>query len=193
MAHIKLNYLKNIFTKSETIKHLQEQLIPAQIHELTAAMSVDKGLYNFLTRKAKNLPREYLSLVQELTKDVENKTLLDVIKTGLTWNIRGTKTKCLFSKAGNKLLGFAAYIVRRNEVIEIKMFSFNPKRQRPVLIRELKELLKQLLQQYNKISWSAMEKNPANRIYQEAINEFDGSKVIENGIVYYYINRNEMQ
>ena len=169
--------------------HLQEKLVPASMNELSNVMSVDKDLENFLNLKAEQLPEEYLFLIQELTEDDKEKTLLNVIQTSLSWRLRGTELKCFFSKAGDKIIGFVAYIVRGNEVIEIKMFSFDPNNQNQFLIRDLNGLLINLLQQYEKVSWSALDNNSANSIYEKTINELGGYSKIENRMVFYCVER----
>ena len=169
--------------------HLQEKLVPASMEELNNAMNVDLKLKTFLNTKAKDLPEEYLHLVKEFFKDYKDKTLLDLIQISLIWRIRGTQVTRLFSKSGDKLTGFAAYMVRKNEVIEIEFFSFDPARHSTVLIQDLKEVLVSLLQQYKKVSWTAVVENKANSIYQKVIEEFGGTSEIKNEIVEYCVEK----
>jgi hypothetical protein len=177
--------------KDGQVRRLREQLVPANLDELNKAMQADNNLASFLNTKAKDLPEEYKFLIQEITSENENKTLLSAIQASLTWNIRGTKMVSYFSKAGNKLTGFAAYIVRDKEVLEIKMFSFTPLQSATILIKDLDILLAKLVTEYSKISWTALEKNPANQMYQKANIKYGGKKLRkdEEGIIHYCIER----
>jgi len=168
---------------------LEEQFVPANMSELNQAMQQDRELYTFLNTPAKDLPDNYKYLVQEITPDIANKTLLNIIQTSIEYpNPYGGKLIPYFSIANGKLVGFAGYTVKGNEVFNIKMFSFSPKQgDGAVLIRDLNNLLGDLIKKYKKVSWFAAKENPANRIYQAAIKEYKGSFYEEGDDIYYCI------
>jgi len=154
--------------------HLKEQLIPAKIEELYLELTENKELEKFLTTKAKDLPEEYRFLVTEISEEDEEKTLLNIIETSFEYRKR--RIVNYFSKAGEKIVGFVAYFYYRNEVTDIKMFSFYPDKSNVVLLRDLRVLLKDLLSKYERVFWSAVEKNPANVIYRKVNEEFGGKE-----------------
>jgi len=104
--------LKEVLENSQ-LNRLKEKLIPAVMDDIQAEMDKKDYLRQLLTTKGKNFPPDskYLYLIQELTDDYKEKTLLDVIQTSITWNFRGTKSLSYFCKAGNDLIAFAACIV----------------------------------------------------------------------------------
>jgi hypothetical protein len=180
------------YNPSKGGEFLEEQLVPAKLDDLKHAMEQDKELYTFLNTPAKDLPEHYKFLVDEIYNDSENTTLYSLIKLALTYRMRGTQTISYFSKSGSKITGFAAYIlyVYGNEVIEIKMFSFNPSQgSDAVLIRDLNNLLRDLVQKYNRVSWSAMKDNPANRIYEKAIEIYGGTMKEKKEEIHYCIEK----
>jgi len=182
---------KEIVDMINNQNHLQEQLVSANLNELKNAMGKDPELKTFLTTPAKDLPLQYRFLIRELSEDLENVTLFYLIEASIKMHFKGTKTVSYFSKAGDKIVGFTAYIVRGTEVIEIKMFSFNPKRVNPVLFRDLDYLLSDLITKFTKVSWSALKENPANAAYRRANNKYGGNLPYEeDGIIYYCIESN---
>jgi len=173
---------------------LNEQFVLAHIQELYDAMDKDNKLRTLLTTKAQDLPTTYLYLIEELTDNYIDKTLLYVIETSCNMHYKGTKTVSLFSKAGNQLIGFAAYIIRDNSIDEIKMFSFDINKPNIVMIRDLYNLINQFLKDnYKNISWSALIQNPANAIYQKAIERFNGTVEQKNNVYHYTILNNNFK
>jgi len=175
-------------------EQLFEKFVPAKLEDLKSAMKKDEELKKFLNTPAKDLPQNYKFLVREITDDNSNKSLLYLIKSSLELHFKGTKTVPLFSVAGNKIIGFAAYIVdlEDNKVTEIKMFSFDPsKGSGSNLVRDLDNLLKDLIKQYEKVSWGAMKDNPANRIYKAAIKKYGGEIQERGDIIRYSIESKE--
>jgi len=172
------------------MEKLKEQLIQADLNRLNVEMDNDEDLKILLNTKGKDFPQDsdYLCLIQELTEEYQERTLLDVINLALEWNFYGTKTHSLFSKAGDNLVGFVAYISNEKEVLQIKMFSFDLSRPNPVFIRDLENLINKLFNDgFEKISWSAMPQNKANKIYESAINKFNGTCWTKDNLVYYEI------
>ncbi len=160
---------------SKSLREIFSSLQSCELDELDKAMENDSELNSLLTTEGKDLPVEYRYLMGDVLSGWENKTLYDFIV--LTLFAKGDKYHSYFSKAGDKLVGFAAYEVDltlrfRNYtfVSEIKMFSFDLKRPNPVLIQDLKTLIDQLLNEYFEVTWVAVKENPANRIYEAAMN-----------------------
>ena len=112
-------------------------------------------------------------------------------------------TYSYFSVAGDNIVGWCSYQTSFNPelnkeiVSEIKMFSFDINKPDPVLMKDLKSLLDNLLKQYPQVSWEAVKENPANEIYQFVLNEYakNGFTVnksdIQNGILVYTIKVKE--
>ena len=70
------------------------------------------------------------------------------------------------------------------------MFSFDPSRGGgATLLWDLHGLLKKLVEQYSKITWSAMAGNPANDTYQKAVGLYGGTCKEEGGVIYYSIEK----
>jgi hypothetical protein len=162
---------------------LTEQLVPANIRTLIIAMNNDKELSDFLNTPAKDLPENYRYVVDEITEEDEDRTLYDLICGSISLR---KSIKSYFSENNGKLTGFTAYGVNKNEVIEIKMFSFNPSSgSGSGLLRDLRNLLNDLIVKYENVSWSALKINPANKIYQKAIQMYDGN-VEEDGALFRY-------
>jgi len=177
------------------MERLTEELILADINELHREMNTDPSLKKLLTTKAKDFPpdSEYLFLIRELTEHADE-TLLDIIEMSLKYSMRGTKTKSYFVKAKDRLIGFVAYIVMGNEIIEVKMFSFDVSRPNPVIIRDLENLVVKLLKEgFEKISWSAMPENGANAIYERAIAKFNGKSKMKDDIIRYVIEKKDVE
>ena len=123
---MKENYQKkfNFLSKYDASKGgqlLQEQLVPAKLDDLKHAMEQDNELRIFLNTPAKDLPDHYKFLVQEITPDIENKTLLSLIQTSIDYNPYGGEVIPLFSVVNNRFVGFAGYTVSGNEVLNIKI------------------------------------------------------------------------
>ena len=176
----------------KTGQRLDEQLVPANLNDLNVAMKQDKELYTFLNTPAKDLPDNYKYLVDEITSDIENKTLLDLISVSLTLGGMRGRIKSFFSKVGNKISGFVGYQVNNTntEVLEIKMFSFDPSRGGgSALVWDLHKLFQKLTQEYSKVSWAAMSNNPANAIYKKAIEHYGGRCNEMDGEIHYTIER----
>ena len=153
----------------------------------------------FLKSPAKDLPKRYLYLLSEVFPGITNYSLYDLIKMA-----NGYKdTYSYFSVAGDNIVGWCSYQTSFNPelnkeiVSEIKMFSFDINKPDPVLMKDLKSLLDNLLKQYPQVSWEAVKENPANEIYQFVLNEYakNGFTVnksdIQNGILVYTIKVKE--
>jgi hypothetical protein len=189
------NYLEkfNFLTEYDVSKGgelLMEQLIPADFRILQTAMKQDEELSNLLITPFNKLPPHYRYLAIGEVND--NNILFDVID-GAFDNPNMVK---LFSRAGDKLTGFAAYEIdpNINAVTDIKMFSFNKDwgngRQ---MIKDIGNLLVELITKYDSVSWSANKENEANRYYKAAIERYGG--YVENdknnsNSLRYYINKN---
>jgi hypothetical protein len=158
--------------------HLKKKLVLANLEKLQQLM-LDKNLSILLTTKAEQLPSAYQFLVREISEDYKDKTLYDLIATSLNYNIKGTKTFSYFSEVNQTIVGFIAYIVFQKEVIEIKIFSFDLKHNNLVLLRDLKYLLDQLVEQYIGVSWTALIENPANKIYEKVLKDYQGKRILE--------------
>jgi hypothetical protein len=189
MKELNKFHFLNEYNVSKGGQLLEEQLVPANIRELQIAMEQDVDLYTLLNTPAKDLPEYYRYLVQEISNDIENETLLTVIKLSLGRFARRSIFS-YFSMAGSKITGFAAYMVQDNKVTEIKIFSFTPSvGSGVVLLRDLDNLLNNLVQKYDSVSWFAYRNNPANRIYQKAIEKYGGSFKEDGDEIRYYIEK----
>jgi hypothetical protein len=171
------NYLEkfNFLTEYDVSKGgqlLMEQLIPANLGTLQTEMNQDEELKNLLTTPLKELPPQYKYL--DITGVNTNKTLFDIIDEKIHDNSYIT----FFSKAGNKLTGMAGYEVdtNTNAVIGIIIFSFNPTygdgRQ---VLKDMGNLLDDLVKKYDSIRWYSDIENPANRYYNLVIKKYDGN------------------
>lgn len=187
----KFNFL-NEYDVSKGGQLLEKQLVPAKLDDLKHAMEQDEELNIFLNTPAKDLPQHYRYLVDEISPDMENETLFTIIKLCFT-KFGKVMVLPFFSMSGKEITGFVAYSVDNNEVSEIKMFSFNPSHgSAAVLIRDLDKLLSELITKYNKVSWLAMKVNPANRIYQKAIENYGGSINDEGDEIRYCIEKGKL-
>jgi len=177
------------YNPSEGGQLLEEQLVPAKMNDLNIAMQQNEELKKLLTTPSKNLPERYKYLVDEIT-DYENYTLLDIIDNTLKYK----RFIPYFSKMGNEMRGFVAYEVSKNEVSDIKLFSFDLSQAAVVLFRDLIILLDELVMKYKKVSWLALKANPANKIYQKAIEKYNGTmEEIGNELHYCIDNTNANQ
>ena len=156
--------------------NLNENLVPAKLKDLKLTMKEDPELAKFIKTKAKNLPDNYRLLVEEHTRENSDKTLYDLMTTAMMFKrIMSLKLISLFTKTGNKITGFAAYTLNRNnEVSIIRMFSLiqNPN---TVLLRDFRLLLEEVTSKYEKVSWYASKNDPANKIYRKAIMKYNGT------------------
>jgi hypothetical protein len=180
------DYISKNFDKSGI---LFEELTPTNLSLLNNRMKDDKDLELFLTTKAKDLPTKYHYLVQDI-EEYKEYSLYDLMFWTLQGKLSGFTTGTvipMFSMLGTNPVGFVAYIVKNNEVIEIKMFSFNPNGA-TVLMRDLIILLDRLVKQYNNVSWTAFEGNPANRFYQKAMEKYNGTINKDGNKITYNIN-----
>jgi hypothetical protein len=177
----------------DEIVNSNQEFVLANLGELERSMQQNMKLRTFLNTPAKDLPEQYKLLVQEITDEYANSTLLDLIKA----SVMGKKTigaNPLFSKTVNGLVGFAAYVVKNDEVTEIKMFSFDPDTDSDsILVRDLNKLLSELVGKYKKVSWSAMKINPVNEMYQRAIQQYGGSYKEDGDIIHYRIENDNKQ
>ncbi|GHU17938.1 hypothetical protein FACS1894163_09440 [Spirochaetia bacterium] len=176
-------------TREICLDKFHERFIPATLDSIEAKMKSDKKLAKFLTTPAESLPKEYLCLMQEFTD--ENETLLNVIKACILWRIKGIETFSWFSAVGNSYASFATYMVLRNKVVEVEIFSLNPYRPNPVLAIDFDILLGELVSTYPEVSWTAKKENPANAMYQAANLKYKGEepKEDEEGFIHYCIGR----
>jgi hypothetical protein len=148
------------FLKMEEQKNLEEQLVPAKLDGLKYVMEQDEKLCAFLNTPVKDLPEYHQFLLRELFNEPEDnepeyRTLYYLIETACEWNIIGTKTISLFSMTGNKITGFAGYIVGnfcdfRNLIQNIKIFPFDtePTATASFLERKFDKLLDELVRKY---------------------------------------------
>ena len=174
--------------KHEKWTQINSALVPGNINELDRAIETDPELKKLLTSPQNELPSEYLYLIAEEFPNSKNYTLYDLIKLSMDYK----NITSFFSKSGDKLTGWCAYRVATDIrsgisfVDEIKMFSFNGSdRINPVLIRDLKSLLDDLLTKYPIVSWAAVKENPANKIYIRALEEYESKgfsvKTVDKG------------
>ena len=153
---------------------LNEELIPANLNDLTKEMDRNPNLKKLLNTKAADLPEKYKYLVDEIYEEPSDVCLYDLIKESQQ---KLGKDKVFFSKNGDSLVGWAAFETDRSKkkVTEIKMFSFDLNKPNIVLLRDLHKLLEQLLSKYEEVTWAAIKENPANKIYKSAINKYFGT------------------
>lgn len=177
--------------KEEICSSLSE----CNISELDDLMEKDSELKKLMFTPAKELPQRYLYLLEEIDPNMMQCNLYTLIISSLGW---GSKIHSYFSKSGNKIVGWCAYHISKkfNGVDEIKMFSFDLDKPNLVLLRDLKNLVDRLLTEYSFVSWGAVPENPANRIYERALAEyenkgFDVEKVqSDKEITYTVTNKN---
>jgi len=165
-----------------------ERIVRAKWSDLEYAMEQDKELSTLLNTPVKDLPKNYRFLADELFNDVENETLYHFIAMSLTFSI--IIYKIYYIKSDSKITSIAACHIGYDEVYEIKMLSFNPLQSSCVVrIRDFNILLDDFIKKYKKISWSAMKENPANRVYQEVIENYGGNMKEQDGCIHYCINK----
>ena len=173
----------------ESLNKLFSSLVPASLQELDTQMISDSELNTLLNTKGKYLPKNYIYLLGEVISDWENKTLYDFIKLTMNNRRAGTELYTYFSISGNEIVGFAAYEVDNTKrfrpypfVSEIKMFSFDLSKPNPVLLRDLRNLLDKLIDEYKEVTWIAVSDNPANKIYNRVLDFYNGKvNSLENG------------
>ena len=169
---------------------LKSSLVHIDMSELDKQMKSDYELREILTTPAEDLPYRYSYLLGEVFAGWKALTLYDLIKQSFD---KLGNDKVYFSKAGNKLVGWAAYEVDATcrfrpytFVSEIKTFSFDVKRPNPVLFRDLKELLDKLIEEYKEVTWIAVKENPANDIYEKVIKVYNGTRKDINDKLFEY-------
>lgn len=173
---------------------IENQLVRADMNELNVQMESDEQLKAVLTAKGEDIPKKYFYLIGEIFPNWDKYSLYDVM------NLTADKldpSHIYFSKAGNKIVGWAAYqtnfdVKTHSEYVsEIKMFSFNLSRPNPVLLRDLKLLMDKLVEKYSVVSWMAVAENPANTIYQKVIHSYENCvgnvETLDNGNLLYSI------
>ena len=185
--------------KHEEWASITSALVPGNISELDKAVESDSDLKKLLTSPQNDLPSEYLYLIAEEFPNSKDYTLYDLIKLSMSYK----NIVSYFSKSGDKITGWCAYRIATDVrsgisfVDEIKMFSFNSSsRINPVLIRDLKTLLDELLTKYPIVSWGAVKENPANKIYAKALEEYESKgfsvkKVDQGSNVIYAVGKLE--
>lgn len=167
-------------------------LVQADMKKLENQMQDDESLMNLLLKPAKELPKKYTYLLSELFPGWESATLYYLLDASFK-NV--PNDQIYFSMAGDKIVGWCAYTTEYNRqlkqvvVNEIKMFSFDINRPNPVMLRDLETLINMLLNKYGVIFWGAVKENPANRIYERAIEKYNGTKEEHDNLVYYTITR----
>lgn len=187
--------MKIRFPNTESIKKtfVRSTLVKADRNRLEELMNNDKGLSRLLLTPAGELPEKYSYLLSELFPGWEETSLYYLIDATFK---KVPNDQIYFSMAGDKIVGWCAYTTEYNRnfkreiVNEIKMFSFDINRPNPVLLRDLESMINILLDKYGIIFWEAVKKNPANKIYERAINKYQGFKEEVGDNVYYTIQRN---
>ena len=72
------------------------------------------------------------------------------------------------------------------------MFSFDTNRPNVVLLRDLKVLVDVLLEQYSKVCWIAVKDNPANKIYEKVVQDYNRKTfAIDNSTIRYVITKED--
>lgn len=171
---------------------IRSTLVQADRRLLEEQMDKDKSLSELLFKPAGELPKKYTYLLAELFPGWETATLYYLLDASFK-NV--PNDQIYFSMAGNKIVGWCAYTTEYNRqlkqvvVNEIKMFSFDVNRPNPVMLRDLETLINILLDKYGVIFWGAVKENLANRIYERAIEKYNGTKEEHGNLVYYTIMR----
>lgn len=171
-------------------KEMCSALVKANKQLLENQMQSNETLKNLLMKPASELPEKYTYLLAEVFEGWKDTTLWHLIEETFR---KIPSDQIFFSMAGNEIVGWCAYTTKRDPksgtiyVDEIKMFSFDINRPNPVLLRDLESLIKDLLEKYSMVSWVAVKENPANRIYQKAIEKYNGSKSEFGNLVQYSI------
>lgn len=184
--------LNGMEKNNHSLNKIFSALIPANLSELNKQMEADGNLRKLLTTPGKDLPSAYKFLMSEELSEWQDKTLYDLISGSLNFLSKDEYCVSEFSKAGDKIIGWCCYKVdtsRENRPYEfvsnIKMFSFDINRPNPVLLRDLKDLIYDLMDEYQEVSWVAVKENPANRIYQRLVDDIGGRVTpYENKLIY---------
>jgi len=162
---------------------LTENLQSANLNVIKREMAKDEQLRKFLNTPAKDLPNNYHYLIQDVST-VEDSTLYDIIAFTCIKSI----FKAFISYSGNKPVGFVAYLVGPYGVENIKMFSFIPETGGgTILLRDMSVLIEDLLHKYGLVEWVAYPGNPANKIYDKVIKQYNGKMKDFNGELRYSI------
>lgn len=157
---------------NESLNRLVESTELANLKKLEAQLETDKELDKLLKTPAKDLKTAHKYLVEEIYDDYADKTLYYLIQE----SCRRLKSTSFFSVAGNKIVGFFAYIIgEENKIDGIKMFSFDLSKPNSVLASDLIKLIKNLQQKYAEINWCALKENPANIQYKKIMEKLNGS------------------
>lgn len=101
-----MEYTKLFETVYNESIQLQETTVKADLSLLDAQLENDTELKTLLNTPAKDLPEKYKYLVNEIYENEADKTLYYVIKE----SCNRLKSTSFFSMAGNKIVGFFAYL-----------------------------------------------------------------------------------
>jgi hypothetical protein len=112
---------------------------------------------------------QYYWLYSETRGFEDQFSLYDVLQLFFAKNI-----PILFSKIGNKVVGFLAYKEKNKEITSIKIASFfdDSKRSNPMLAADLINFVEKEISRRDKITWIADERNrKANDQYVQLLNQ----------------------
>lgn len=156
-------------------EHLTETLVDAKIDDLNTFLSSHPVEDEILHLTAKDLEKtKYKFLASSvMRKNNPNATLYDLICASINGDSKLIRSYFSVDSGGN-LKGFVAIIVGGNEVLGIKMFSFNADKNNPTLAGDLEKLLPELLKKYKVVKWDASKYNPANKRYKEFTDKYGG-------------------
>lgn len=172
--------LKGKIRNNLNLEKIFSSLVPCDLNLLKSQMEERPDLKKILTTKGIDLPEQYRYLISEELSDWQNATLYDLITT--FHGQKGEKLISNFSTAGEKIVGWVGYIVGKNNfdeeiVLNIKMFSFDLSRPNPIILKDLRDLIYDLQNDYPEVRWLALKDNPANKIYRKFLDEIGGETI----------------
>lgn len=180
-------------------RQITSSLSDCDINEFDELLKEDSELRQLMYTPVYELPEQYKYLLTESLPKIMDYALYDLIKISMA----ASNIRAYFSKAGDKIVGWCAYHVSEDSetdvqvVDEIKMFSFDLTRPNPVLLRDLQNLVDGLLEKFSKVSWTANPDNPANKIYEQALEKykelgFSVNKKVKERLITYTIKSNDV-
>jgi len=158
-----------IILKEGSSSHFNEKLEVAnqrQFDLLKKQIESDPETKRMLTSPLSSIPQyRWLYRGESQYALVEEHSLFDAILLF----VLAKKLKVLFSKVGNKFIGFLAYKEDGTEITKIKMASFldDTKKTNPALAVDLSGFLKKEISKRTKIQWVADNDN------KKAISQYD--------------------
>lgn len=168
------NKIYEMCSPTRRTRRLFERLERAEIKKLDDYLRGHPDVKKVLLTPAKDLKAtEYGHLIPVVTKNVEDKTLYDLMKASMEQDYGYIKSYFSVDENGS-IGGFVALVMSGNEVGDIKMFSFDLKKFNVTLARDLTNLIPPLLAKYAAVNWSAVKENPIVKAYEKIAYSYGG-------------------